>query len=192
MTMLALAVALQGCAHRIAFHELAYSIPARRHDAAIVCVIDERTLGQVVSIHSFVTGAAHSWDAEPGMMLKQVADVELPQICSSYEAVTDYRDAPAGRRGLALVLEVPGYDFRDFHSIVTVHAIAYGAGRSTLFDRSYTEEGDSQGGKMFWGGAFAMKSAVRQSSLDAYRKIFARLRADLDPLLDGGDHAVTP
>jgi hypothetical protein len=32
---------------------------------------------------------------------------------------------------------------------------------------------------MFWGGAFGMKSAIRQSSLDAYKKIFAQLRADL-------------
>ena len=32
---------------------------------------------------------------------------------------------------------------------------------------------------MFWGGAFGMKSAIRQSSRDAYKKIFAELRADL-------------
>jgi hypothetical protein len=32
---------------------------------------------------------------------------------------------------------------------------------------------------MFWGGAFGMKSAMRQSSLDAYKKVFVELRADL-------------
>ena len=32
---------------------------------------------------------------------------------------------------------------------------------------------------MFWGGAFAMKSAMRQSSFDAYKKVFAELRSDL-------------
>jgi hypothetical protein len=41
----------------------------------------------------------------------------------------------------------------------------------------------SQGGKMFWGGAFAMKSAVRQSSFDALKKIFSALRQDLGKVL---------
>ena len=36
---------------------------------------------------------------------------------------------------------------------------------------------------MFWGGAFAMKSAIRQSSYDAYKKVFVKLRADLDAVL---------
>ena len=38
-----------------------------------------------------------------------------------------------------------------------------------IFDKSYRGEGDTQGGKMFWGGAFAMKSAIRQSSFEADR-----------------------
>jgi hypothetical protein len=49
-----------------------------------------------------------------------------------------------------------------------------------LFEKTYAGQGDTQGGKMFWGGAFAMKSAIRQSSLDAYKQIFAKLREDLD------------
>lgn len=42
---------------------------------------------------------------------------------------------------------------------------------------------------MFWGGAFAMKSAIRQSLLDAYKKIFAQLRTDLE--VDGVVSAIT-
>ena len=36
---------------------------------------------------------------------------------------------------------------------------------------------------MFWAGAFGMKSAIRQSSLDAYKKIFIRLRKDIHDVL---------
>jgi hypothetical protein len=36
---------------------------------------------------------------------------------------------------------------------------------------------------MFWAGAFGMKSAIRQSSLDAYKKVFAELRTDLTAAL---------
>jgi hypothetical protein len=32
---------------------------------------------------------------------------------------------------------------------------------------------------MFWGGAFAMKSAIRQSSFDAFKQVFDQLRPDL-------------
>jgi hypothetical protein len=32
---------------------------------------------------------------------------------------------------------------------------------------------------MFWGGAFSMKSAIRQSSIEAYQKIFRQMREDL-------------
>ncbi len=50
----------------------------------------------------------------------------------------------------------------------------------TLFEKTYRAEGVRQGEKMFWAGAFGMKSAVRQSSLDAYKQIFAQLRGDLE------------
>ena len=36
---------------------------------------------------------------------------------------------------------------------------------------------------MFFGGAFAMKSAIRQSSFGALKKIFASLRRDLTNVL---------
>lgn len=32
---------------------------------------------------------------------------------------------------------------------------------------------------MFWGDAFGMKSPIRQSSFDAYKKIFDAIRQDL-------------
>ncbi len=39
---------------------------------------------------------------------------------------------------------------------------------------------------MFGLGAFGMKSAVRQSSFDAYKKVFAALRKDIEGTLDEG------
>jgi hypothetical protein len=62
---------------------------------------------------------------------------------------------------------------------VAVRAVAYRPRHVLAFDKTYREEGDTQGGKMFWGGPFAMKSAIRQSSFDAYKKVFTKLRGDL-------------
>ncbi len=158
-------------------------VPPTAKTDGIVVVIDEATLKRVDDIHSFMTGIAHSWDAQPGVMMKQVADVEFPQMFGSYRAATSYAEPQAGDQRLTLVLSLLNFDFSNFHSTIAMRAVAYGPGRSELLDKTYSGEGDTQGAKMFWGGAFAMKSAIRQSSLDVYKQIFAKLRGDLGTLL---------
>jgi hypothetical protein len=178
-----LSAALSGCAHQIAFENAHYHTGAKRQQGAVVAVIDEATLRNTVSIRSYMTGIAHSWDAQPGEMLKQVADIELPQMFQQYEFSTSTPERPAGRP-IVLKLSVPGYNFADFKALVTVRAVATGADGRLLFDRAYLGEGESQGAKMFWAGPFGMKSAVRQSSLDAYKKVFEKMRADLSQALE--------
>ena len=60
---------------------------------------------------------------------------------------------------------------------------AFGPGRSPLFSRSYNSEGDYEAGKMLGAGAFGQKSAVRQSSLDAFKRVFEQLRPDIEDAL---------
>ena len=50
----------------------------------MTAVIDQRTLNRV-PISSFMVGIIHSWEVEPGDMLKQVADIELPQMFAHYD-----------------------------------------------------------------------------------------------------------
>ena len=175
-----LAVALlSGCAHRIAFEDVRYSTGAIKQDATVVAVIDDTTLNNTVTIRSFMTGIAHSWDVQPGEMLKQVAEIELPQMFSSYEFSSGKQDPNLTGRRLLVNMTIPSYVFEDFHATITVRAVAQAAGSKVLFDRTYKAEGESKGAKMFWAGAFGMKSSIRQSSLDAYKKIFAEMRVDL-------------
>jgi hypothetical protein len=82
-------------------------------------------------------------------------------------------------KGIILELAIPSYRFEDFRAKVSVSATAYEPGKGSLLQKTYSAEGESRGARMFWGGAFAMKSAIRQSSLDAYKKVFAQLRGDL-------------
>lgn len=117
-------------------------------------------------------------------MLKQVADVEFPQMFRSYRTASAYEEPTEGAKRLTVELSLQHYDFSEFRATVVVQAKGYGPGRIQIFDKSYREEGDTQGAKMFWGGAFAMKSAIRQSSFEAYKKAFAKLRADLVAVLN--------
>ena len=55
--------------------------------------------------------------------------------------------------------------------------------RTACGERAERGVGEMEGAKMFWGGAFAMKSAIRQSSYDAYKKVFEQLRRDLVELI---------
>ena len=173
-----------GCHHDIRFEEVAYSTGSKQYDAGLVTVISPQTLGQVLTIKSWATGIANSWDPRPGEMLRQIADVEFPQMVKSYRLSTQYDEPKEGASRLTVELSVPHYAFSDFHTTVVVQARVYRPGHALAFEKSYREEGDSQGGKMVGAGAFGMKSAVRQSSFDAYKKAFAKLRADLAGILE--------
>ncbi len=178
---------LGGCiSHDVQLQDANYSIAAtggiKAADLSVVVVIDAATMARKTTIQSWMTGIANKWETEPGLMMKDVVDIEFPQAFGSYERVQNYAEPKVGGRRLTVELTIPSYDFADFHASITVRAVTYGAGKNKLLDKTYTAEGFKQGAKMFWGGAFAMKSALRQSSLDAYKKIFAELRQDLQHL----------
>jgi hypothetical protein len=187
-----------GCSihHEVSFDEVEttwhYAIDGEPHDAGLVAVVDVDTLEQTVSIRSFMTGAANSWDARAGDMLRQVVDVELPQLFEHYTRTETYAEPEQGTKRMTLVLTIPSYRFEELGAHVTVHAVAYAPGRELLFENDYAGTGETQGAKMFWGGAFAMKSAVRQSSLYAFKQAMDELRADLIEVLDSPVAAYAP
>jgi hypothetical protein len=53
-----------------------------------------------------------------------------------------------------------------------------------IFSKSYQESGKTQGGKMFWAGAFGQKNAVQQSTKLALDEILRQLITDLNTLSD--------
>jgi len=167
-----------GCHHSIRFEDIGYSLGQKEFDAGLIAVITPETVAQVRPITSLMAGP-YTWEIHPGEMLRQIAEVEFPQMVRHYRTASSYEEPKEGAKRLTVELLVPHYDFSDFHATVVVQAKAYGPGRTLIFDKSYREEGDTQGAKMFWGGPFAMKSAIRQSSFQAYQAAFAKLRFDL-------------
>ena len=173
-----------GCVHPIAFHPTDtswhYPIQATKQDSAgLVAVIDASTAESTYEFRAMSTGIAHKWVARYGEMLGQVADVEMPQLVANYQRSETYAEPTAGEQRLTLVLTVSHYVFRDYHATLTLHAEGFGPDKMLVFSGDYTSEGRNESGKMLGAGAFGQKSAVRQSSLDAYRKAFDQMRPDL-------------
>lgn len=183
VSALLLLVGAAGCTHTIAFDadtawHYRVSTP-RQSGAALVAVIDEATLADTYDFRAFSTGIAQKWVAEDGRMLGQIADVEFPQVVEFYERSTTYKDPDRGDPRLTVVLSLPEYAFKDYRAKVRLHVEAFGPDRRLLLSKDYPGDGDSQAGKMIGLGAFGQKSAVRQSSLVAFRNAFDAMRADL-------------
>ena len=183
LLMLGLVFTTTGC-HSVSFHELAYQIPTQTYDVPVTVVINQNTLDQKVSVRSFMTGIGNRWDIKPGDMLQQIADVEFHQMFNGHRIVADLPSKSDHSQGLVVQMSVESYQFENFHASVNIGVKVFtDTKKPSVLDKSYHGNGSEQGGKMFGLGAFGMKSAVRQSSLIAYKEVFTSLRADLIEIL---------
>ena len=80
--------------------------------------------------------------------------------------------------GNTLVFDLQSYTFDDFAAHVTM-TISVKNPQGEVFKKTYTAHGNSQGGKMFFGGVFGMKNAVQQSTKFATDEIIASFIRDL-------------
>ena len=174
---------LSGCTHTVAFQDLHYDIPVDKKSGNVIVVIDKSTLESVVSTHSISTALLNHWNAQPGKMLKQVADVEFPQMYNEYIFSNSFIEPPWKENTFQLVMTVPEYQFKNKHVYYTVRMAVFDES-SKLMEKSYSAEGKTQSAKMFWLSIYVMKSVMRQSALDALQKIFKQIRIDLSNLSD--------
>ncbi len=169
-----------GCIHiPIAFDDRDrswhYSLEGAPIEEFVRVVVPPSTRAGDRAISSFSTGIAYRWHAQYGRMFLQALEVELPYLFRSYELV----DQPSTGPATQLTLEVSSYDFSDFAAHAAVSAELKGADGKSLVVQRYFATGRSGADKMVGLGVFGMKSAVRQSTLDAYREILSRVASDV-------------
>lgn len=181
ITVLLAALAMSGCATQVHTDYPQY-LANNPGDAGYSNVadsaqyyLDPKTENHSVSIRSLMAGAANSWIVQFGRVLD--ATMESSQIKAAFDSVNK-TSSSEGVDGLLLVFSLQNYQFADFQATTALNISAYSDGRKIL-SKAYNAIGISQGRKMFWGGAFAMKNAIQQSTKNAIDKILAEFMADL-------------
>lgn len=143
--------------------------------AASAYAVTPNTQTHHYEFRSAMAGYANVWVVEFGRLLDdtmQSSDVQaafgkLMKVQSSDES------------GGLLVFDLQNYSYADLGAHIKLK-VTYRRGGSDVFSKVYQADGTTQGGKMFWGGAFAMKNAVQQSSKLALDQILVQLINDLN------------
>lgn len=122
---------------------------------------------------AMMTGEANLWVVEFGQMLDQTLQSE--EVQRAFGKLIKGADVD----GNILIFNLEKYAFDDFAAHVELRVSYHHAGQD-VFSRSYRSVGKSQGGKMFFGGAFGMKNAIQQSTKLALDDILTKLIVDLN------------
>lgn len=121
------------------------------------------------------TGYGNIWIVEFGKMLNDTLLSDDVQAAFGSLKKTENAAASDG----LLVFDVQNYSFSDFSAHLKLNIALYRSNK-LAFSKVYSEDGKSQGGKMFWGGAFAQRNAVQQSTKLAVDEILRELISDLN------------
>ena len=141
--------------------------------------LDQATTNHRVKIKSWMAGIANSWTVQFGEMLD--ATMQGRDMQESFESLSKTYSSNDTAE-LMLSFHLFNYRFENFNASIDMTIAAQSYGHQFL-SKEYFAQGRSQGGKMFWGGAFAMKNAVQQSTKIALDKILTNFLNDLNQAL---------
>lgn len=139
------------------------------------------TQNHYFSFRSFTGGYyLKEWDVEIGkaldatMLSRDVADI--------FENITKSKSRSCDD-GNIVTIDLNKYNFSNCQASVDV-TITLSRTIGSVTSNRYTAVGQRQCGKMYWGGAFATKNAVQQSTKDAIDKILFVFLSDYRHSLD--------
>ena len=122
-------------------------------------------------VRSWMAGFANTWEVRFNDILQTTLNsADVRKAISMHPALAVDTDK--------ILFDLISYKFEDTKA--TIHLrVQTALDNGATMSKVYPGEGQAQRGKMFWGGAFAMKNAVQQSSKMAMDQIFSAYFADL-------------
>ncbi len=147
-------------------------------DKASEYALSPETQQHRYEFRSAMTGAANTWIVEFGRILDDtMMSSDVQTAFGSIRKISDTSDGS----GNLLIFDLQHYTFMDFSAHVSLK-VSLSRSNQVVFSKIYSRDGKTQGGKMFWGGVFAQKNAVQQSTKDAIDTILRDLILDLNTL----------
>ena len=138
-------------------------------------ILTPNTKNHHYEFHCATTGYANLWIVEFGKMLEET--LTSSDFQSAFKKLSKASDDSATNT-LRIKYNLVDYRFEGFEARVRLQVAVIKDG-SVILDKTYFEKGKSQGGKMFWGGAFGMKNAIQQSTKSAIDKILFQSLIDM-------------
>ena len=125
-------------------------------------------------------GYAQLWVVNFGDMLEK--QLNSQDVLNAFKTLKKQFNAK-NEKDVLLIFKLNHYVFSDFCAHIELRVIAK-KNNINLIDKSYRADGKTQKGKMMWGGAFAMKNAIQQSTRFAINDILNELIYDLNEVKD--------
>lgn len=116
------------------------------------------------------------WVVDIGKMLDDtLMSADVQKAFGNLLKISDPSTASNG----VLIFDLQSYTFENFGAHIALKISLSRSGK-VVFSKTYSQDGKSQGSKMFWGGVFAQKNSVQQSTKLALDEILRQLIADLN------------
>ena len=128
--------------------------------------LDASTASHRYEFRAATVGYAHLWIVEFGQMLD--ATLASDDVQASFGKLDKLSDTQ--QHAAVLRFNLQNYEFKDHMAHVSLN-ISLEKNGQTVLNKTYHAQGKSQGGKMFFGGPFAMKNATQQSTKYALDEI---------------------
>lgn len=187
--ILCFAPVLTGCAHHVSadypqyvnkhkndqpLPDQAESFPAINRDGQYF--LTNKTENHNYSFRSWQAGILNSWVVEFGPMLE--AHLQSEQFQTAFNELVEVEKKAIDSDGLFMTYDLKDYRFANENAHIKLRIVTYQNGNK-IIDKIYESSGQGQSGKMFFGGAFAMKNAVQQSTIYAINEILYDYLIDL-------------
>jgi len=143
---------------------------------------------------AFTTGYANLWIVEFGKMLDDT--LKSTDVQNAFGALQKVLDVSGDSMSL-LIFDLQRYTFEDYGAHISLKISLSRLGQ-VVFSKTYMQKGKTQGGKMWWAGAFGQRNAVQQSTKLALDEILRQLISDLNTMTkqsisrEGEPHISTP
>jgi hypothetical protein len=141
--------------------------------------INKETISHRYEFRAATVGYANLWIVEFGKILDQT--LKSKDVQDAFGRLEESVGKNSGEGNL-VSFTLESYEFKEYHAYVSLNIVFSNSGNVVL-EKTYQAEGRSQGGKMFWGGVFAMKIATQQSTKLALDKILGDFIQDINKKL---------